>query len=128
MRVTKTIREYIEEQVRSKAMQSPKLVEAEQKKDKAIKDFLEDKKRYEEVCQTYVDDLVKKYQINVGFMTPRACFEGIYEHKLPESIAYHQLRSKLQEKARQTALDIIIEMELGGTKAELMDKLNTLKF
>ena len=26
------------------------------------------------------------------------------------------------------ALDIIVEMEMGGTKAELMDKLNALEF
>lgn len=129
MRVTKTIREYIEEQVRAKAKQSAKLVEVEQKKDKAIKDFDEDKKRFEAMCQTYVDQFVNKYQLNLKeFVKPCASFHCCYEHDLPEVQEYYKVRNEIYEKARQIAIDIIVEMELGGTKAELMDKLNALEF
>ena len=129
MRVTKTIREYIEEQVRTKAKQSAKLAELEQKKNKAIKDFNEDKKKFEAMCQTYVDQFVNRYQLNLKeFAKTGVSFYGCYEHDLPEVQEYYKVRNEILEKARQTAIDIIVEMELGGTKVELMDKLNALEF
>lgn len=129
MRVTKTIREYIEEQVYAKAKQSANLVELEQKKDKAIKDFNEDKKNTEEMLKAYVDQFITKYRLKLReFVKPCVSFHGITEHDLPEVQEYYKVRNEIYEKARQIALDIIVEMELGGTKAELMDKLNALEF
>lgn len=129
MRVTKTIREYIEEQVYNKARQSAKLVELEKKKDEAVKNFLEDKKRAEEACQTYVDQLVNRYQMDVDVRhKPCVNFLFCYDSHLPEVKEYNKARSEINDKARQIALDIIVEMEMGGTKAELMDKLNALEF
>lgn len=128
MRVTKTIREYIEEQVYTKVKQSAKLAELEQKKDNAIKDFLEDKENSEKVCGTYLNDLIKKYQLVPHRFNPRVEFIGIYEQNLPEVIEYSKTKREIEDKAHKAVLNIIAEMELGGTKAELMEKLDALKF
>jgi len=128
MRVTKNIREYIEEQVFAKAKQSPKLAELEQKKIKAIEDFQKDKKNAEDMCQVYVDQFVNKYQLDIKGTRPRAYFERCHEHTLPECKEYRKVYEEIHNKARQTVLDIIVELELGGTKAELMEKLNAIEF
>ena len=129
MRVTKTIREYIEDQVYNKAMQSEKLVELKTKMDKAIKDFNEDKKKAVEVCQVYVDQLINRYQLNVrSTYKPCVSFSFCYDNYLPEVCEYNKARQELEEKARRITRDIIVEMELGGTKADLTAKLDALKF
>jgi len=47
---------------------------------------------------------------------------------LPECKEYRKVYEEIHNKARQTVLDIIVELELGGTKAELMEKLNAIEF
>ena len=129
MRVTKTIREYIEKQVYDKVYNSESLLKLKQEKEKAVNDFLEDKKRFEEACMSYLNDFIAKYQLSIpARCKPNVHFAGIYEHDLPEYKAYHDAEREAHKKAEQAILDIIVEMEMGGTKAELMEKLDALKF
>jgi hypothetical protein len=125
MRVTKNIREYIEEQVRIKAEQS--IVELKQKADEATKNFIADRDKAEKLCEAILKKLMDKYPLDCRHQ-PYVSFGCCYERDLPEVKAYYEKLNKLQEKRRLATMEIIAEMELGGTKAELMAKLDALKF
>lgn len=64
------------------------------------------------------------------FFTDESCLphSGAYSNNLPEVIAYENAKRELREKKRLATLNIIADMELGGTKAELMEKLSNLQF
>ena len=127
MRVTKAIREFIEEQVRMKAEASPNLAALKQKADEAEKKFNDEIDALTTKFNAEVLYALKKYNLNTK-QNPYTHIGYAYDRDLPEVIAYHKAKDELRDKERQTVLDIIVEMELGGTKAELMEKLNNLQF
>ena len=120
MKISKTIREYIEEQVRIKAEQSTRLVELEQRANEVRKNFSAEREKIEKEYRKAIEELAKKYNIS----EKRSAYEGC----LPEVIEYNKVRDELYAKRRLAVLNIIAEMELGGTKTELMEKLNNLTF
>lgn len=127
MKVTKSIREFIEEQVRIKAEQSTSILELERKADEASKKFEDEMKTLKDKMETEFRNVLKKYNHKYAdgmHLGSHMCSS----RDLPEVIAYHKAIEELREKMRRATLDIIVEMEMGGTKAELMDKLDKLKF
>lgn len=127
MKISKTIREFIEEQVRIKAAQSPRIAELEQVANEAKKNFKAEKDKLEKEWNKALKEMAKKYHIE-HCRPPYVSFSYLYEHDLPEVIAYNKAKDELYEKRRLATLNIIAEMELGGTKAELMEKLSNLQF
>ena len=77
-------------------------------------------KKIENEYRKAIEELAKKYNI-----PENRC---AYDSNLPEVIEYNKARDELYTKRRLAVLNIIAEMELGGTKAELMEKLNNLTF
>lgn len=129
MKVSKTLREYIEEQVNIKAEQSAHLADLQKKADVAKEKLRSEKNVLEAKFNAELRNAMKKYGLRTGVgREPYVSISCCYEHDLAEVIAYTTAKNELCEKKRLAVLNIIAEMELGGTKAELMEKLNNLTF
>lgn len=127
MKVSKAIREYIEEQVRIKADASPTIAELKAKENETTEKFIAEMEALVDEWSKVWISVLDKYNIehrpNISVSLP-------YGHScnLPEVKAYQDALRELYDKKRLAVLNIIAEMELGGTKAELMEKLNNLQF
>ena len=134
MKMTKTIREFIEEQVTERAENDAKLNELREAADTARKrwdDVLKETKKefnaklaelgeaYGLVYQTYSGEVVHPQIYS---------FQYVESRYLPEIKAYDEYRAQLNNKRDRAIKDIIVSMELGGTKKELMEMIETLKF
>lgn len=127
MKVSKTLREYIEEQVAIKANESKTLADLKAKADEATAKFLAEHDALQDEWSKAWMKVLDKYNIehnkNIYVSLPCA-----YHYHLPEVCAYQDAVRELANKKRLAVLNIIAEMELGCTKAELMEKLNNLTF
>ena len=134
MKMTKAIREFIEEQVTERAKNDAKLNELREAADTARKrwdDVLKEAKKefnaklaelgeaYGLVYQTYSGEVVHPQIYS---------FQYIESRYLPEVKAYDEYRAQLNNKRDRAIKDIIVSMELGGTKKELMEMIEALKF
>ena len=134
MKMTKAIREFIEEQVAERAKNDAKLNELREAADAARKrwdDVLKEVKKefnaklaelgevYGLVYQTYSGEVVHPQIYS---------FQYVESRYLPEVKAYDEYRAQLNNKRDRAIKDIIVSMELGGTKKELMEMIETLKF
>lgn len=134
MKMTKAIREFIEEQVTERAKNDAKLNELREAADAARKrwdDVLKEAKKefnaklaelgeaYGLVYQTYSGEVVHPQIYS---------FQYVESRYLPEVKAYDEYRAQLNNKRDRAIKDIIVSMELGGTKKELMEMIETLKF
>lgn len=127
MKVTKAMREFIEDSIYTKAKQSQRMAELKRKADETEESFIKDVERLENECQVFVKELVDKYKLETK-PTPKAHFSCCHVFNLPDVIAYRKAQEELNKQVRKTILDIIVSMELGGTKAELMAKLDAIQF
>lgn len=136
MKMTKAIREFIEEQVtaRAESASNTKLTELREAADAA-------RERWEdalEVARKEFDAKLAELGTTHGLAyidyygrpaTPRtsgfACVDNRY---LPEVKAYNEYKAQLDIKRDRAIKDIIVSMELGGTKAELMEMIAALEF
>lgn len=125
MRVTKTIREYIETQVYAKAKES--VAELKKKAEERKKNIENDIEILNKECKPLVQKLLDKYP---ECFSSYAKYEiiGYDPYYLPEEKAYREAYHNACNKAKLYTIEIIAEMELGGTKAELAEKINNLKF
>ena len=134
MKMTKAIREFIEEQVTERAENDAKLNELREAADAARKrwdDVLKEAKKefnaklaelgeaYGLVYQTYSGEVVHPQIYS---------FQYVESRYLPEVKAYNEYKAQLNNKRDRAIKDIIVSMELGGTKKELMEMIETLKF
>ena len=125
MKVSKTLREYIEKQVNIKAEQSAHLADLQKKADVAKEKLRNEKNALNDKFNAELKNAMQKYGLRtVVGREPYVSIACCYEHDLAEVIAYTTAKNELCEKKRLAVLNIIAEMELGGTKAELMEKLN----
>lgn len=134
MKMTKTIREFIEEQVTERAEGDAKLNELSEAADAA-------RKRWDNVLKDTKEEFNAKlaelgeahglvYQTYSGEVVhPQIySFQYVESRYLPEVKAYNEYRAQLNNKRDRAIKDIIVSMELGGTKAELMEMIEALKF
>ena len=134
MKMTKTIREFIEEQVTERAESNAKLTELREAADAARErwdDVLKEAKKefntklaelgeaHGLVCQTYSGNVVYPQIYS---------FQYVDSRYLPEVKAYDEYKAQLDGKRDRAIKDIIVSMELGGTKKELMEMIATLEF
>lgn len=135
MRVTKSIREYIELKVEERYPMPEKVQTAAQLEYddllKRCKVFVQNEA--EKFIKTYVEDIERvsyggyadcKEQKIKDFVE-RACasFGGI---TLKVDTEYQEARRKLHEKRANAVRSILVDLELGATKAELMELLANL--
>lgn len=127
MRVTKTIKEYITKRVKVKFPMAEE-EKAVRQKIEEIDDRVEqiNKKIKEyalDLCETankdlqiYHWDVLDKIHINNGNFYANSGWNSPYQQKL------NTLRSERENKVNEKVKDIIVTLELGGTKADL-DKM-----
>lgn len=124
MRVTKLIREYVEKNV--KAIYEPK-IEAVGEEYQARKEALEEQ----------LDDLVKQADVSARKIIADAGFEirynrdyfihsygGVYIKKLEDE--NNAKRNALHAEMREKINDILLNLELGATRAELDEMIKNL--
>lgn len=133
MRVTKTVREYIAKEVnnRVKARYVDEQAIAE-KQDKAIQAFREACMQYaQEAYNTYFDEHFNEVKDFADDMRSAGHF-GVSVYGYPVKMkaetctTINQLNSKIYTEANDIINDIVVTLELGGTKAELMEMLNNI--
>lgn len=134
MKMTKAIREFIKEQVTERAESNAKLIELREAADAASErwDNAKEAARKEfdaklaELGATYGLAYIDYYGKPVN---PQITgFQYVDCRYLPEVKAYNEYRAQLNNKRDRAIKDIIVSMELGGTKAELMEMIAALEF
>ena len=134
MKMTKTIREFIEEQVTERAESNAKLIELRETADAA-------RERWDNAKEAARKEFNAKLA-ELGVAHGLACidyygkpvnpqitgFQYVDCRYLPEVKAYDEYKAQLNSKRDRAIKDIIVSMELGGTKKELMEMIAALEF
>ena len=134
MKMTKTIREFIEEQVTERAESNAKLIELREAADTASNRW----NNALEVARKEFDAKLAELGATYGLAytdyygnpaDPQISnFRNADCRYLPEVKAYDEYRAQLNNKRDRAIKDIIVSMELGGTKKELMEMIAALEF
>ena len=135
MRVTKTIRDYIEKEVRARIRPKYAAEEAEAKRRLAARDAFFDKcaKAAEEAFNAafeanfhdvsdFMEDVRKADNSPVSFYDSQA---ALIPGQVQRNSVY-QWQNRMNEEVRKITEEIVVELELGGTKAELMAMLEKI--
>ena len=137
MRVTKTIREYIEKEVKTRIAPRYEEQKTEAKRqEQAVNDFIEGaaeaaKKAWMEYFEAHFpeiadfcdDDRKDRYGNNIPSFYNSRCVSIRNKHY---SNSIHNWHSQMTAEANKIVNEIVVELELGGTKAELMEMLNKI--
>lgn len=133
MRLNKEIRAYIEKQLIEKSDRDPKLIELEARYD-AVKNEIE--ARIDEIvneANNKLAALAEEYHYektswkNAPY--PLEVSSTTYSPSgLPEHRPYLDYKNKLNKAVKKKLEEIVIGIQLGGTKDELMDMLNNATF
>ena len=135
MRVTKTIRDYIEKEVRARIQPKYAAEEAEAKRRFAARNAFFDKctKAAKEAFNAafeanfhdvsdFMEDIRKADYSPVSFYFNRAV--QISDQTQRNSV--YRWQDRMNEEANKIAEEIVVELELGSTKAELMAMLEKI--
>ena len=136
MKMTKAIREFIEDQVteRAESASNTQLTELREAADAACN-------RWNSALEAARKEFNAKLA-ELGAAHGLACidyygkpvnpqitgFQYADRRYLPEVKAYDEYRAQLDNKRDRAIKDIIVSMELGGTKKELMEMIEALEF
>ena len=123
MRVTKTVKEYIEKCVREKVYKKYEAEEAEAKRQREeISNFIEN---LEDTMKEYVEKHIKMF-VEEHPYAERSSNENLVVFYTPINIADHHMQSSVHNWRRRADVevnekvtDIVVTLELGGTKADL---------
>lgn len=134
MKMTKAIREFIEEQVTERAESNAKLIELREAADAACNRWNNALEAARKEFDTKLAELGATHGLAYtdyygNHADPQISnFRNADCRYLPEVKAYDEYRAQLNNKRDRAIKDIIVSMELGGTKKELMEMIETLKF
>ena len=134
MKMTKTIREFIEEQVTERAESNAKLIELREAADAACNRWNNALEAARKEFDAKLAELGATYGLAYTdyYGNPAdpqiSNFRNADCRYLPEVKAYDEYRAQLNSKRDRAIKDIIVSMELGGTKKELMEMIAALKF
>ena len=134
MKMTKAIREFIEEQVTERAESDTKLNELREAADAARDSWNNAKEAARKEFNAKLAELGAAHGLAcVDYygkpINPQITgFQYVDCRYLPEVKAYNEYKAQLDSKCDRAIKDIIVSMELGGTKAELMEMIEALKF
>ena len=128
MRVSKTVREYIEKQVASKFAKTENELEYEQICSVANIANNEYHQLMKQASEEITKQLIAKHNITEDMVEEKSCYSyspfGTWRNKLRE-LADQDRRERQQEQAKKVN-DIIVTLELGGTKADLEKMLSEI--
>ena len=134
MKMTKTIREFIEEQVTERAESNAKLIELRETADAARDSWNNAKEAARKEFNAKLAELVEAHGLACidcygKPVNPQITgFQYVDCRYLPEVKAYNEYKAQLDSKRDRAIKDIIVSMELGGTKKELMEMITALEF
>lgn len=135
MKMTKNIREFIEEQVsdRLEAATADRLQELEERAKKAREEWSTQLEATKQDFETKLAELAEQFDYQyIGYGSkpslPGVSFHCVDNNYLPEVKEYEAYRRELRNKEAKAVKDIIVSMELGGTKKELMEMIAKLEF
>ena len=124
MRVSKTVREYIEEQVASKFPKTENELQYEQNEQIACAMNKEYCEEVEKAKASIVANLREKYGITDDTIITRMNYGNVFSAYTTKARDKADLDRQAREKAINAKIkDIIITLELGGTKADLESML-----
>ena len=120
MRVSKTVREYIEKQVASKFPKTDIELFQEQQEQIASKMNQEYYDRVEKAKAEIIANLAKEYEIHEEEIAIRNNYGNVFStFNTPTAMKANTAKSERQRAVREKIDDIIVSLELGGTKADL---------
>ena len=134
MKMTKTIREFIEEQVTERAESNAKLIELREAADAARDSWNSALEAARKEFDAKLAELGATHGLAYTdyYGNPAdpqiSSFRNADCRYLPEVKAYDEYRAQLNSKRDRAIKDIIVSMELGGTKKELMEMIAALEF
>lgn len=134
MKMTKAIREFIEEQVTERAESNAKLIELREAADAASNRWNNALEMARKEFDAKLAELGATYGLAYtdyygNLADPQISnFRNADCRYLPEVKAYDEYRAQLNSKRDRAIKDIIVSMELGGTKKELMEMIAALEF
>ena len=134
MKMTKAIREFIEEQVTERAKSDAKLIELREAADAACNRWNNALEAARKEFNAKLAELGATHGLAYTdyYGNPAdpqiSSFRNADCRYLPEVKAYDEYRSQLDSKRDRAIKDIIVSMELGGTKKELMEMIAALEF
>ena len=134
MKMTKTIREFIEEQVTERVESNAKLIELREAADAACNRWNNALEAVRKEFDAKLAELGATHGLAYTdyYGNPAnpqiSSFRNADCRYLPEVKAYDEYRAQLNGKRDRAIKDIIVSMELGGTKKELMEMISALEF
>ena len=136
MKMTKAIREFIEEQVteRAEGASNTKLAELREAADAACNRWSSALEAAQKEFDAKLAELGTEYGLTCAdyYGNPAkpqvGNFRNTERRYLPEVKAYNEYKAQLDRKCDRAIKDIIVSMELGGTKEELMEMIAALEF
>lgn len=120
MRVSKTVREYIEKQVASKFPKTEIELYQEQQEQIASKMNQEYYDRVEKAKAEIISNLAKEYKIHEEEIAIRNNYGNVFStFNTSTAMLANTAKSERQKAVNAKITDIIVALELGGTKADL---------
>jgi len=131
MRVTKTIREYIEKRVKAIMPTTTPEEEAYEAERRLLEDF---RNSASEKLKAYASELIAEFHEESGIapnehfkLKPNTWMGVNYEGQLPTAAKANTAKDKRVKETKEAIENIIVTLELGGTRAELEEMLNNLR-
>lgn len=120
MRVTKTVKEYIAKQVASKFPKTNIELYQEQQEQTASKMNQEYYDRVERAKADIIVELAQEYKIHEEEIAIRNNYGNVFStFNTPTAMEANTAKSERQKTINEKVNDIIVTLELGGTKADL---------
>lgn len=131
MRVTKTIREFIEREVNTRLAPKYAVEEAEAKRQNNALDAFHEgcanaaKEAYNAYFNEHFPEIAdfaddEREDCHMSFFNSRT---AVIRNKYYNT-SVHSWMNRKRDEAKKTVDEIVVELELGGTKAELMEMLD----
>ena len=120
MRVSKTVREYIEKQVASKFPKTEIELYQEQQEQIANQMNQEYYERVEKAKTEIITSLAQEYKIHEEEIAMRSNYGNVFStFNTPTAMKANTARAHRQQAIKDKIYEIIVNLELGGTKEDL---------
>ena len=131
MRVTKLIREYVEKSVRANYPKSAEELAWEEQTKKMNEAIAEGNELVHEYQKKIAEELNIKYGFNEDYcLRDNSIYNAVrsndYGWDNPTYAKYRKARDEREKKISNTIEEILITLELGGTKADLDEMLKNV--
>lgn len=132
MKMTKTIREFINEEVEKRilAKYADELEFLRNKRDTEMENWSKAYNQFKAEMENGFKNLLETYGYsapeNNYYNKPTITTSGFNHAYLPAERTANELKKIINEEIAAATKDIIVTMELGGSKQELMEMLNKL--